>query len=269
MAAHDSYVATRLTMAVTSVHPRGRCGSSKASLPAHARAVEDRRLTPAQRTMRARAAAFALHARKDPRETAQAARRAFLTRFERDVDPDGVLPENERRQSGGGGEEGVLHGARAEILAGPAETPAALDPVARRQPAMCLPGPFVGGGRSIPLQHLPGSPAGEAHRSPSLLPCASQAWANVWPRLVRVDADAAEPGLHRTALEELGYTRVGKATFRPQPKPRLGRYRALRSGPEVAVQKPGPSSNRTEPTAVAGPCRRRGRRRSRSQGRRP
>lgn len=48
--------------------------------------------------MRARAAAFALHARQDPRETTRAARHAFLSRFERDVDPDGVLPENERRR---------------------------------------------------------------------------------------------------------------------------------------------------------------------------
>lgn len=46
--------------------------------------------------MRARAAAFALHARTDPRETTRPARHAFLARFEREVDPDGVLPESER-----------------------------------------------------------------------------------------------------------------------------------------------------------------------------
>lgn len=48
--------------------------------------------------MRARAAAYALHARTDPRATTQAARRAFLVRFEREVDPDGVLAESERRR---------------------------------------------------------------------------------------------------------------------------------------------------------------------------
>ncbi|MGH6915517.1 MAG: hypothetical protein ACREH3_17655 [Geminicoccales bacterium] len=60
--------------------------------------MEDRRLTPAQRTMRARAAAYALHARTDPRETTQAARHAFLARFEREVNPNGLLPETERRR---------------------------------------------------------------------------------------------------------------------------------------------------------------------------
>lgn len=48
--------------------------------------------------MRARAAAYALHARTDPRETTRAAQDTFLARFERDVDPDGVLPENERQR---------------------------------------------------------------------------------------------------------------------------------------------------------------------------
>lgn len=48
--------------------------------------------------MRARVAAYALHARTDPRETTRAARGAFLARFEREVDPDGVLPQNERRR---------------------------------------------------------------------------------------------------------------------------------------------------------------------------
>ncbi len=46
--------------------------------------------------MRARAAAYALHARTDPRETTRAARHPFLARFEREVDPDGLLPHSER-----------------------------------------------------------------------------------------------------------------------------------------------------------------------------
>ncbi len=45
---------------------------------------------------RARLGAFAQHARYDTRETTLAARQAFARRFEREVDPDGVLPEPER-----------------------------------------------------------------------------------------------------------------------------------------------------------------------------
>jgi len=41
-------------------------------------------------------AAYSLHAKRDPKETTQAARAAFLTRFEREVDPDGSLPPAER-----------------------------------------------------------------------------------------------------------------------------------------------------------------------------
>jgi len=48
---------------------------------------------------RARLGAFAQHARYDTRETTRAAREAFARRFEREVDPDGVLsaPERARR----------------------------------------------------------------------------------------------------------------------------------------------------------------------------
>lgn len=45
---------------------------------------------------RARLGAFAQHAAYDTRETTQAAREAFARRFEREVDPDGVLPLPER-----------------------------------------------------------------------------------------------------------------------------------------------------------------------------
>lgn len=45
---------------------------------------------------RARLGAFAQHARNDTRETTRAAREAFARRWEREVDPDGVLPEDER-----------------------------------------------------------------------------------------------------------------------------------------------------------------------------
>jgi hypothetical protein len=46
--------------------------------------------------LRGRIGAFVTHSRHDPRETTAKARRAFLSRFEREVDPDGVLPVAER-----------------------------------------------------------------------------------------------------------------------------------------------------------------------------
>ena len=55
-----------------------------------------RRFDPSEMALRGRIGAYALHARRDPRETTAPARAAFLRRFERDVDPDGVLPEAER-----------------------------------------------------------------------------------------------------------------------------------------------------------------------------
>ena len=55
-------------------------------------------LTPEQRSLRARMAAYALHAKYDARVTTQPARDAFMARFERQVDPDGMLPETERRR---------------------------------------------------------------------------------------------------------------------------------------------------------------------------
>jgi hypothetical protein len=51
-------------------------------------------LTPAQRTLRARAAAYALHAQGGTSTKAGTA--AFLARFEDQVDPDGILAPEER-----------------------------------------------------------------------------------------------------------------------------------------------------------------------------
>lgn len=51
-------------------------------------------LTPAERTHRARLAAHALHA-KGGTNTGPA-REAFLSKFEREVDPDGILEPAER-----------------------------------------------------------------------------------------------------------------------------------------------------------------------------
>ncbi len=55
-------------------------------------------MTPSERALRARMAAYSLHAKRDARETTAAARAAFLDRFDRMVDPDGTLPEAERQR---------------------------------------------------------------------------------------------------------------------------------------------------------------------------
>jgi hypothetical protein len=56
-------------------------------------------LTPAERALRARLAAHSLHARvTDPTAHTAPARQAFLDRFEHEVDPDGELPEDERKR---------------------------------------------------------------------------------------------------------------------------------------------------------------------------
>ncbi len=50
------------------------------------------RLTPEQRLLRARLAAYSMHARHDPKETTRRARARFEERFYHEVDPDNVLP---------------------------------------------------------------------------------------------------------------------------------------------------------------------------------
>jgi hypothetical protein len=53
-------------------------------------------MTPEQRALRARIAAHTRWSQQDRREGTAAARAAFNDRFERQVDPDGVLPHDER-----------------------------------------------------------------------------------------------------------------------------------------------------------------------------
>jgi hypothetical protein len=55
-------------------------------------------LTPAERSLWARAAAYRLHSLYDSRELTANARAAFRDRFATQVDPDGVLPEAERQR---------------------------------------------------------------------------------------------------------------------------------------------------------------------------
>ena len=50
----------------------------------------------AEMALRGRIGGFSLAASHDPREYTKAARRAFLDKFEAEVDPDHVLPEAER-----------------------------------------------------------------------------------------------------------------------------------------------------------------------------
>ena len=52
--------------------------------------------TPEQRALAARIGAHSKWAVTDPIEGTAAARAAFLDRFEREVDPDGVLPPEQR-----------------------------------------------------------------------------------------------------------------------------------------------------------------------------
>ena len=54
------------------------------------------KLSPSERSLRARIAAYSKHAKYDPRESTLPARSAFLARFEDEVDPNRELPEAER-----------------------------------------------------------------------------------------------------------------------------------------------------------------------------
>jgi hypothetical protein len=62
--------------------------------PAHSSGREP--LSPAERSLRARLAAYAMHAQHDTRRISANGRAAFLARFEREVDPDGRLDPEER-----------------------------------------------------------------------------------------------------------------------------------------------------------------------------
>ena len=55
-------------------------------------------VSPGEQSLRGRLAAHVLHARRDPRETTANGRAAFLARFEREVDPAGVLDPAERHR---------------------------------------------------------------------------------------------------------------------------------------------------------------------------
>lgn len=50
----------------------------------------------AERVLTGRLGAYVVHSRYDSRDLTKAAREAFRSKFEREVDPDGVLPLEER-----------------------------------------------------------------------------------------------------------------------------------------------------------------------------
>ena len=60
--------------------------------------LENEPMSPAERTLRARMAAHAMHVRHDARAVTAKARAAFLASFERAADPEGVLPPEERHR---------------------------------------------------------------------------------------------------------------------------------------------------------------------------
>lgn len=53
-------------------------------------------MSPEQMSLRGRMGAHAVHSRHDSRDLTAAARKTFLDRFEREVDPEGKLPQGER-----------------------------------------------------------------------------------------------------------------------------------------------------------------------------
>jgi hypothetical protein len=55
-------------------------------------------ISRSERSLNGRLGAYTMHSRHDAREITAPARRAFLDRFEQQVDPDSVLPEVERRR---------------------------------------------------------------------------------------------------------------------------------------------------------------------------
>ena len=55
-------------------------------------------LSPQQRTLRAQIAANTRWSREDPREGTKPARAGYARRFELEVDPDGTLPQIERKR---------------------------------------------------------------------------------------------------------------------------------------------------------------------------
>lgn len=67
-------------------------------------------LDPELRKIQARSAAHTLHSKYDSHELTAPARAAFVARFERQVDPEGVLPAAERQRR-------AQHALKAHMIA--------------------------------------------------------------------------------------------------------------------------------------------------------
>ena len=68
---------------------------SDSPMPAQSRAGN--RMSPGERALRARAAAYAMHAKHGSTKAAISGQAALLARFEHEVDPERQLPPEERR----------------------------------------------------------------------------------------------------------------------------------------------------------------------------
>lgn len=66
-------------------------------------------MTPAERSERARIAAYSMHARYDARQTTRRARATFLARFELQVDPEGRLSQPERMRRAQAAKKAYFH----------------------------------------------------------------------------------------------------------------------------------------------------------------
>ena len=67
-------------------------------MPARRKGEDSGTFDPHEMALRGRIGAYVTHSLHDPRQTTAKARRTFLARFYDQVDPDRVLPEEERER---------------------------------------------------------------------------------------------------------------------------------------------------------------------------
>lgn len=80
-------------------------------------AMAENALTPSLRVLYGRMGAHKLHAMHDSRELTAPGRRAFLSRFEREVDPAGSLPVGERARRAAHARKAYFTGLAAQSAA--------------------------------------------------------------------------------------------------------------------------------------------------------
>lgn len=105
------------------------------SAPAKSTITVSYEIDPAEMARRGRIGAHRLHSLYDSRELTAPGRRAFLAKFEREVDPEGTLPEAERKRRAASARK--AHFARLARLSAqarrrqPATAPSATTPAAQ------------------------------------------------------------------------------------------------------------------------------------------